>query len=46
MLYDCKAEAVRLEKEIEIIKNYIDLEKDRYGNRDRNIMERRRLYQG
>jgi hypothetical protein len=33
MLYDCKAEEVRLEKEIEIIKNYIDLEKDRYGNR-------------
>lgn len=33
MLYDCKAEEVRLEKEIEIIKNYIDLEKDRYGNK-------------
>jgi two-component system sensor histidine kinase AlgZ len=33
MLYDCKAEEVRLEKEIDIIKNYIDLEKDRYGNK-------------
>lgn len=32
MLYDCKAEEVRLEKEIEIMKNYIDLEKERYGN--------------
>jgi LytS/YehU family sensor histidine kinase len=33
MLYDCKAEEVRLEKEIEIIKNYVDLEKDRYDNK-------------
>ena len=33
MLYDCKAEEVRLEKEIENIKNYIDLEKDRHGNK-------------
>jgi two-component system, LytTR family, sensor histidine kinase AlgZ len=33
MLYDCKAEEVRLEKEIEILKNYIDLEKERYGNK-------------
>jgi two-component system, LytTR family, sensor histidine kinase AlgZ len=33
MLYDCKAEQVRLEKEIEIMKNYIDLEKERYGNK-------------
>ena len=33
MLYDCKAEEVRLEKEIENMKNYIDLEKERYGNR-------------
>jgi two-component system, LytTR family, sensor histidine kinase AlgZ len=32
MLYDCKAEEVRLEKEIEAMKNYIDLEKERYGN--------------
>jgi LytS/YehU family sensor histidine kinase len=33
MLYDCKTEEVRLEKEIEIMKNYIDLEKTRYGNK-------------
>lgn len=33
MLYDCKTEEVRLEKEIEMIKNYIDLERDRYGNK-------------
>ena len=33
MLYDCKAEEVRLEKEVEIMKNYIDLEKERYGNK-------------
>jgi two-component system sensor histidine kinase AlgZ len=33
MLRDCKAEEVRLEKEIEIMKNYIDLEKERYGNK-------------
>lgn len=32
MLYDCKAEEVRLEKEVEIMKDYIDLEKERYGN--------------
>jgi two-component system sensor histidine kinase AlgZ len=32
MLYDCRGEEVRLEKEIEIMKNYIDLEKERYGN--------------
>ena len=32
MLYDCKAEEVRLEKEVEIMKNYIDLEKERYGD--------------
>lgn len=32
MLYDCKAEAVRLDKEIENMKNYIDLERERYGN--------------
>jgi sensor histidine kinase YesM len=31
MLYDCKAE--RSEKETEIMKNYIDLEKERYGNK-------------
>jgi sensor histidine kinase YesM len=33
MLYDCKAEEVLLEKEIEIMKNYIDLEEERYGNK-------------
>ena len=33
MLYDCKAEEVRLEKEVEIMKDYIDLEKERYGNK-------------
>lgn len=32
MLYDCKSDEVRLEKEIDIMKNYIDLEKERYGN--------------
>jgi two-component system, LytTR family, sensor histidine kinase AlgZ len=32
MLYDCKAEEVLLEKEIEVMRNYIDLEKERYGN--------------
>lgn len=33
MLYDCKVEEVLLEKEIEVMKNYIDLEKERYGNK-------------
>jgi LytS/YehU family sensor histidine kinase len=33
MLYDCRATHVSLEKEIEIMKNYIDLEKERYGNK-------------
>ncbi len=33
MLYDCKAEQVLLEKEIQVMKNYIDLEKERYGNK-------------
>jgi sensor histidine kinase YesM len=33
MLYDCKAEEVLLEKEVEIMRNYIDLEKERYGNK-------------
>lgn len=32
MLYDCKSDVVRLEKEIEIMRDYIDLEKERYGN--------------
>src|SRR5215203_1474746 len=33
MLYDCKAEEVLLEKEIEIMKNYIDLERERYNDK-------------
>lgn len=33
MLYDCNAEQVRLEKEVEIMKNYIDLESERYGHK-------------
>src|SRR5215204_6359755 len=33
MLSDCKTEKVRMEKEIEIMKNYIDLERERYGNK-------------
>lgn len=33
MLYDCKAEEVRLEKEIEIMENYVDLESERYGDK-------------
>ncbi len=32
MLYDCKAEEVRLEKEVAIMKDYLDLEKERYGD--------------
>src|SRR5215218_9495209 len=33
MLYDCKTEEVLLEKELDVMKNYIDLEKERYGNK-------------
>lgn len=33
MLYDCSVEKVDLEKELMLIKNYIELEKLRYGNR-------------
>ena len=33
MLYNCKTEEVLLEKEVEIMKNYIDLEKERYGDK-------------
>ena len=33
MLYDCSSKEVWLEKEIGIMKNYIDLEKERYGNK-------------
>lgn len=33
MLYDCKADEVPLEKEIEVMKDYIELEKARYGDK-------------
>jgi two-component system, LytTR family, sensor histidine kinase AlgZ len=33
VLYDCKNNEVLLTKEIEVMRNYIDLEKERYGNR-------------
>jgi LytS/YehU family sensor histidine kinase len=33
MLYDCKADEVLLENETRIMENYIDLEKERYGNK-------------
>ena len=33
MLYECKAEEVLLEKELEVMKNYIELEKERYGEK-------------
>ena len=33
MLNDCKTDEVLLEKEIEILKNYVGLEKERYGSR-------------
>lgn len=33
MLYECKTNEVLLEKEIEIMKNYIHLEKERYGEK-------------
>ena len=33
MLYECKTDEVMLEKEVEVMKNYIDLEKERYGNK-------------
>lgn len=33
MLYDCRSEEVLLEKEVEVMKAYVDLEKERYGNR-------------
>jgi sensor histidine kinase YesM len=33
VLYDCKTEEVLLEKEITVMKDYIDLEKERYGNK-------------
>lgn len=33
MLYECNTKEVFLEKEMEIMKNYIDLERERYGNK-------------
>ena len=33
MLYDCKAEEVRLEKEIGVMRHYIDLERERLDNK-------------
>ena len=33
VLYDCRTDEVLLENEIAIMKNYIDLEKERYGNK-------------
>ena len=33
MLYDCKTDEVLLEKELEVMNNYIDLEKERYGDK-------------
>jgi two-component system, LytTR family, sensor histidine kinase AlgZ len=33
MLYDCRAPEVRLGKELDIMKNYVELERERYGNK-------------
>lgn len=33
MLHDCDTKEVWLEKEMEVMRNYIDLERERYGNR-------------
>jgi hypothetical protein len=33
MLYECKGDEVLLAKELEVMRNYIDLEKERYGNK-------------
>lgn len=33
VLYECKADFVLLSKEISVIKNYVELEKERYGER-------------
>lgn len=33
MLYDCRSDEVLLEKEVEILKDYVDIEKERYGSR-------------
>lgn len=33
ILYECKTDEVLLEKEVEVMKNYIELEKERYGDK-------------
>lgn len=33
MLYECNTENIKLTRDLEILKNYVDLEKIRYGNR-------------
>jgi sensor histidine kinase YesM len=33
MIYDCEADSVPLEKEVQLMRNYLGLEKVRYGNR-------------
>ncbi|MGV3529916.1 MAG: sensor histidine kinase [Flavisolibacter sp.] len=33
VLYDCRADQVQLSKELEVMKNYIGLEKERYGDK-------------
>ena len=33
MLYDCKTDEVLLEKEVDMVKNYINLEKERHGDK-------------
>jgi LytS/YehU family sensor histidine kinase len=33
MLYECRTDEVWLEKEVEVMKHYIDLEKERYGDK-------------
>jgi two-component system, LytTR family, sensor histidine kinase AlgZ len=33
MLYDCRKEEVLLEKELEVMKNYMELEQERYGDK-------------
>ena len=33
ILYECRSEEVMLEKELEVMKNYIDLERERYGEK-------------
>ncbi len=40
MMYECRSGEVKLEKEMQIIRNYMDLEKERYGNRIQMDMKR------